>query len=490
MDLSSEQTVFKNKRILLIDDDSLFRHTLKSSLESIGYNVVDRGDGRQGQEAFSSEAFDAVISDIRMPENNGLSVLRYVQRTRPIPVILMTGFSDIAEMLTAHHHGATDFILKPFKKADIVRILEKCFSTPKTEEAISVTPAASETPKRSPTQVPLDLKPPVESNYRSVSIDSLVCGTETQYDVYVQMEPGTYIKIAAAGQSLSFELIRFFKAKGHQFLFLKAEDFKKYLSFTSSVFKAVQNYPALPKVKKLQLLKNIAEIALTEMFEGTLNAESFECARLFGELLLPLVQDVHDWETWLEVLRESPNPLFVHSLSCAFLSALIARGAGWNSPSVICKVAVGALVHDVGKKSFPKFLLEKPQNQFTEEEKKLFESHTTIGAQLLKTISGMPLEIIQIVSQHHECCNGNGYPERLYSKYIHPFARLVFVADQFCERLFDSKNERAPTSDELILEMSQECLETIDPTFFMTLIEVLKLKVPSTYEASFNRRKP
>lgn len=83
-------------KILVIDDQRSIRSTLKDILEMEGHTVVLAEDGAQGVEAFAADSFDVVLTDIKMPNMDGMEVLDKIMETRPdCPVIMISGHGDI-----------------------------------------------------------------------------------------------------------------------------------------------------------------------------------------------------------------------------------------------------------------------------------------------------------------------------------------------------------------------------------------------------------
>lgn len=79
-------------RILVIDDDPLLRRTLSRVLTKAGHSVTCAAAVREGMDAFSAGAFDVVVTDVYMPDEDGLDALRQLREIRPeIPVIVMSG---------------------------------------------------------------------------------------------------------------------------------------------------------------------------------------------------------------------------------------------------------------------------------------------------------------------------------------------------------------------------------------------------------------
>ena len=100
--------------ILLIDDERGIRNTLGEILTTEGYNVTVAEDGAKGIEAFTNGDFDAVLTDIKMPNMDGMEVLSKLTEMKPdCPVIMISGHGDIDTAVECIKKGAYDFIQKP-----------------------------------------------------------------------------------------------------------------------------------------------------------------------------------------------------------------------------------------------------------------------------------------------------------------------------------------------------------------------------------------
>ncbi|HQR32679.1 MAG TPA: sigma-54 dependent transcriptional regulator [Blastocatellia bacterium] len=113
-------------KILVADDDRLIRMTLETGLTLNGFQVSLARSGRETIAAAREQNFDAVISDIYMPDGNGLEVVRELRATQPLlPVILMTAQGELDVTVQALAEGANDIIAKPFEIAMLVSVLQK-----------------------------------------------------------------------------------------------------------------------------------------------------------------------------------------------------------------------------------------------------------------------------------------------------------------------------------------------------------------------------
>ena len=109
--------------ILLIDDEDLMRKALRQLLVALGHEVFEAADGRAGLAMFDSRRFELVITDIVMPEMEGLQVLLELRkRHRGVKVIAMSGGGQmqIGDYLhTAKLFGADALLPKPFSREDL-----------------------------------------------------------------------------------------------------------------------------------------------------------------------------------------------------------------------------------------------------------------------------------------------------------------------------------------------------------------------------------
>ena len=137
MTVKNKEDLKKNtppKHILIVDDDSIFRGALSQTLLHEGYQVTQVENGNAAKDVIGIQNFDAVISDINMPGTSGIQLLHFSKQEKPLlPFILMTGFAELKETQEAYDLGARGFLPKPFKKAELLSILQEILS-PNTQE--------------------------------------------------------------------------------------------------------------------------------------------------------------------------------------------------------------------------------------------------------------------------------------------------------------------------------------------------------------------
>lgn len=102
-------------RILVIDDEQIVLDSVSRILGAAGIEIVSTTDSREGLTLGTREAFDLVLTDIRMPEIGGMRILRDVKRAHPAtPVVIFTGYATVQSAVEAMKLGAADYVEKPF----------------------------------------------------------------------------------------------------------------------------------------------------------------------------------------------------------------------------------------------------------------------------------------------------------------------------------------------------------------------------------------
>lgn len=116
-------------RILVIDDDKLVRNSLRQVLEKAGYEVVVAPNGKVGVDIFRKEPTDLVITDILMPEKEGLETISELSRVAPKPKILAisgggpTGPDEYLRV--AKRYGAHQIMEKPMESAELLSMVKQ-----------------------------------------------------------------------------------------------------------------------------------------------------------------------------------------------------------------------------------------------------------------------------------------------------------------------------------------------------------------------------
>lgn len=116
----------RSPRVLIVDDEPLMRISISDALKGEGYEVAEAGLGKDGIALLREEAFDIVITDLRLPDTDGLKVLKSCRRSSPeTRVILITAHASVNSAVDAMKHGAYDYITKPFSMDELLLMIKR-----------------------------------------------------------------------------------------------------------------------------------------------------------------------------------------------------------------------------------------------------------------------------------------------------------------------------------------------------------------------------
>jgi HD-GYP domain-containing protein (c-di-GMP phosphodiesterase class II) len=131
----------------------------------------------------------------------------------------------------------------------------------------------------------------------------------------------------------------------------------------------------------------------------------------------------------LSCLSEKSDALVAHALTVCTLSISFGRYLGLDKTTLV-ELGMGALVHDIGETKLPDKLLSG-SDELSEDDRALLQSHTRIGAIIMKNLEGVPERVIAIARDHHERADGSGYPGKLKNSQLDICTRIVSIVDTY-----------------------------------------------------------
>ncbi len=149
--------------VWVIDDDRSIRWVLEKALAREGMSVMGFASGTGILDRLKSVRPDAILSDIRMPETDGLNLLESISKTYPgLPVIIMTAFSDLDSTVAAFQSGAFDYLPKPFDVDEAVALVRRAVTHTREQDS------ASQAAIRSPDSSIIGSAPAMQEVFRAI----------------------------------------------------------------------------------------------------------------------------------------------------------------------------------------------------------------------------------------------------------------------------------------------------------------------------------
>jgi HD-GYP domain-containing protein (c-di-GMP phosphodiesterase class II) len=187
---------------------------------------------------------------------------------------------------------------------------------------------------------------------------------------------------------------------------------------------------AIAPSERFQILRS----AVGELIERTYRlvnvAEAVRLSREVGRHVVRVLTRSHLSPRAVFQIMEHDYTTFTHLLNVSSYTVLLAQALGIHDESELEEIAVGGMLHDIGKRMISKQILNKP-GPLTCDERTTVRTHTQSGYETLFRRKELNFSQLMMVYQHHERWDGGGYPVQLVGREIHPMARLTAVADVF-----------------------------------------------------------
>lgn len=180
-------------KILLIEDDVSFCKMLENFLVKKSHIVTTAFTVHEAKTKIKSENFDLIITDLRLPDYDGIQLMAEFKSEYPtIPVILMTGYSDVNTAVKAIKNGASDYISKPFNPEEVLLVISKTLQTPTVSLANDTAVNTTKSNKSSSEEVVLGI-----SNASKKLAEYIQLVSPTDISVLIIGESGTGKEVIA-----------------------------------------------------------------------------------------------------------------------------------------------------------------------------------------------------------------------------------------------------------------------------------------------------
>lgn len=437
------------KTILLVDDDPIFLKGMMYTIKQLGYECVMATGGREAAEKLKTISVDAIVSDINMPNGNGLQLLNHVKKVKPTPVILMTGLSDLKEAQTAIDMGARSFLSKPFKKVELSNALQSCF------EKIEVSEEKQ------------------EEDMIKLHLEEFLQGQKMSFNIFMKRND-FMVKISNGGENLSPESINTYRESGIEVLYVAKKDFLDYLG--------LKDFPTtnVDQAKRAGIIEEAHKAIEKLSYLRPLNREAAQRAIWLVDLTLEILTVNNDMIEILERMRLNYPEIYFRSIHVATLSSLMGQYRGSTTTREHFILICSGLLHRIGLMDTHLAAYRDSIDELSLEDRSIFETHPERAIKDLSKVAHFPDEVLLLIEQQHENLIGTGFPNKLTSHFIHPLARVLTVSSSFMTELL-SRPLTVEAAFELLDEFSVDTIGTFDMKSIESLFMVFNHSIPQEF---------
>jgi putative nucleotidyltransferase with HDIG domain len=311
--------------------------------------------------------------------------------------------------------------------------------------------------------------------YVAIPIREFLTGMRSPADLYIQLSQDRFVLLFKESDPFDPQRIEAYVKKEISCLWVKKEEYHKISSSSLDFARRSINNTNLDSSKKLFLVSNAAQAVFRNFEVLGFNIDSYYQANDVSETTLAIADNNPDLNSILSSLNDLDDHLVMHATAVSILSPIIGQEMGWETITSLKKLSLGGLLHDIGKKHLHPNLLKKPLHEMNHEEVKAYESHTRLGAEMIKGLNLVNEDLVAIIFQHHERNNSSGYPQGLAGFRIHPMAKVVGLASEFISLVMPQEGviQKKYTPEEALRFIQNSMGQPFDKDTFSALDRVV-----------------
>jgi len=274
---------------------------------------------------------------------------------------------------------------------------------------------------------------------------------KTSVDLFVQLEPDERpVLFIDAGYELAGDKELAVAVKRQQSLFVRSSDFFEFSKNLVDSLDETLNIDALPVTERYELLQTAVCLEVEQSLKMVNCDQYVKQSEKIGRQIVGLVNENKVLPSDLFDIVRHDHHTFVHVTNVAGYVTLLAKSLGISDVQELETIAVGGLLHDLGKRMIPTAVLNKTE-KLTDSEWELIRRHPQTGYEELFKRCDVEQGQLMMAYQHHEHLDGNGYPVGNVADEIHPWAKILAVVDVF-DALTGQRPYRRPASCKETLE--------------------------------------
>lgn len=489
-------------RVLVIEDDPALGRLIQLVLGQHTGHVTVARSGTEALEAVRTQQFDAIASDISLPDMSGLDVIAESRSIAPSAgIVAITGFVDVDVAVRSMKAGADDFLGKPFDAEILWHMLNKAVDTRarqiEAEQAavyrtLAYTDALTGSPnRRFIDEFIVDAVSNSQRFNRPLAVAYLDIDNFKLLNDFVGHEEGDHVLKKVAG-ALTRHIARpaqFARFGGDEFVvvFPECDEFRA-RQVMDRVCRAVAEIEVINGARISLPTRISCGIAAFRGYESPrdLIAEAEDQMYLDKSMSpnsvlgnvgdepadgLLKVSNLKALRNLVKAIDRRDSYTRFHSDHATQLAIAVARETGLDD-AALSAISIGGPIHDLGKIVVADEILRKP-GPLTLEERRSMEEHPLLGAAITAAVTDYD-SVVDLVRHHHERVDGDGYPGRLKGTEISAPTRLFTLADAYSAMTTDRPYRKGFSTERAIDEILAGSGTQFDPDYAAVFVRMIE----------------
>lgn len=247
-------------------------------------------------------------------------------------------------------------------------------------------------------------------------------------------------RVLTAGQVPSQFQLNTIREGGFDSVYCRLGDVEILLNYLTEQVREVLDDPSVQHWRKARLIRETTHLIVEKAFSDTRLGRHIDRSQ---EHVRQVVSYVCGNQVGVQALAETLTTdfsLYHHSVNVFVMMASFCGFLGFD-PEIVSVLSLGALFHDIGKRSLPEKTLKNP-GRLSRDEWRLMYRHPELGFEELRDQPSFPLQALRLVRHHHENMDGSGYPEGLRGDELEPELRIIRIID--CYDAITSERHHRP----------------------------------------------
>lgn len=306
-----------------------------------------------------------------------------------------------------------------------------------------------------------------------IPLESLRLDTVTDFKIYVLTKKENKPVLYRA-ENLPFTQDAKKRLQENQVVhvYIDGSDQDKYKEYVEQNLDQIVRDDSIETKEKAEIVYSSATFVMQKLFDNPRAGKNIRrCEKLAVNTVEFVLRDDKAFENFLAVTSYDYYT-YTHCVNVCIFSVALAQKADLGETSDLLVLGTGALLHDVGKSLIDKSIVNKKGPLNGEEWAKMKE-HPVQGVKILRQTGGLPEECYAVVGQHHERCDGSGYPRGLRGDEIHPYGRVSAIADVFDAMTTKRIYRDAVGTFTALHTMKTEMRDGLDQDMFQEFVQLL-----------------
>lgn len=272
----------------------------------------------------------------------------------------------------------------------------------------------------------------ISDNYMPVILDTILADTIVGCDLYIQNFVNgeiRYILYCNGTNTIRSEKIEELQKHKIEMLFIHKEDQNKYLKYVESSLKNIIRDNRINIIEKAQVVYQVAKNIMLDVFNDPRSGIHVYRAKNLVEATIDMIITNKNASLAIINILSFDYYTYSHSVNVAILGLLFSKYLGIKFEELNV-LGTGLLFHDIGKTQIESEIINKKE-KLNEKEFTRIKMHVELGANILTKARDIDDVSLFPVRQHHEKCNGKGYPNRLQGDDIHKFGKIASIIDVY-----------------------------------------------------------